>query len=150
MPDSTNITTSLGHMTDVLTVINNSFSPAAEGNLNSLLDNIYNNTKEGVIHDLGAVIRQYNRLSRDLAAINRINIDASLTRLNDGLGHDRNLRIENASANININLKVTLKTEDIERALYERVDTRPSNSPGLLRATSWSPGGGSDTTVGTG
>lgn len=151
VPDSTNITTSLGHMTDVLTVINDRFSPADHpGSLNSLLDNIYNNTKEGVIHDLGAVIRQYNRLSRDLAAINRINIDASLTRLNDGLGHDRNLRIENASANININLKVTLKTEDIERALYERVDSRPKNSPGLLRASSWSPGGGSDTTVGTG
>lgn len=131
IPTNENLSTSLVHMTGVLGTINSYFGPAEqEGSINNLLDKIHNNTKERVSHDLSAVVRRYNALSIDLARMNAVDVDASLTRLNTGLGHNRVVRIENAAANITINLDVKLRTEDIEKALYTRSNTGAAPGPG--------------------
>jgi phenylpyruvate tautomerase PptA (4-oxalocrotonate tautomerase family) len=136
---SPNLSTSLVNMTSVLKTIDNYFAPSNDlGSVAHLLENIHNNTKGRISHDLGAVVRRYNALSRDLARINEVNIDASLTRLNTGLGRNRVVQIENAAANITINLDVKLRTEDIERALYERSQTgKAPGRPGTITQDSW-------------
>jgi hypothetical protein len=136
---SPNLSTSLVNMTSVLKTIDDYFAPSNDlGSVAYLLENIHNNTKGRISHDLGAVVRRYNALSRDLARINEVNIDASLTRLNTGLGRNRVVQIENAAANITINLDVKLRTEDIERALYERSQTgKAPGRPGTITQDSW-------------
>lgn len=130
IPTNENLNTSLVHMTDVLGTIDSHFGPAEqEGSINNLLDKIHNNTKGRVSHDLSAVVRRYNALSTDLARMNAVDIDASLTRLNTGLGHNRVVRIENAAANITINLDVKLRTEDIEKALLTRSQSGAAPGP---------------------
>jgi len=131
VPPSPNLGTSLANMTSVLGTIDSYFGPAVqEGSINNLLDNIHRNTKGRVSHDLSVVVERYNSLSRDLARMNAIDIDASLTRLNDGLGRNRVVQIENAAANITINLDVKLRTEDIETALFTRSNKGAAPGPG--------------------
>jgi hypothetical protein len=130
VPSSPDLGTSLANMTSVLGTIDSYFGPAdQEGSINNLLDNIHRNTKGRVSHDLSVVVERYNSLSRDLARMNAIDIDASLTRLNDGLGRNRVVRIENAAANITINLDVKLRTEDIETALFARSQSGAAPGP---------------------
>lgn len=131
VPTSPDLGTSLANMTSVLGTIDSYFGPAdQDGSINNLLDNIHRNTKGRVSHDLSVVVERYNSLSRDLARMNAIDIDASLTRLNDGLGRNRVVQIENAAANITINLDVKLRTEDIETALFTRSNKGAAPGPG--------------------
>jgi hypothetical protein len=124
-------------MTSVLGTIDSYFGPAdQDGSINNLLDNIHRNTKGRVSHDLSVVVERYNSLSRDLARMNAIDIDASLTRLNEGLGHNRVLQVEHAAANINIQLNVAITAKDIENALYDRIDQRSKNFAGGFKADS--------------
>ena len=137
VPYNPDLGASLANMASALEVIDSFFQPSPQAHsIADLVENIYNNTSGRVSHDLSAVVQRYNALSRDLAAMNAINIDASLTRLNDGLGHNRVLNVEHAAANINIQLNVAITARDIESALYDRIDQRSKNSAGGFKADS--------------
>ena len=134
VPVSGNLGLSLANMTSVLNSLNNYFAPSDNPeSVIHLIDSITANTKGRVSHDLSTVVRRYNALSRDLANINAVTIDASLTRLNTGLGNNRVVQVEHAAANITINLDVKLRTEDIEHALMTRSDNKASPAGSIIR-----------------
>ncbi len=135
VPYNQDLGASLANMTSVLEIIDSYFAPGDDlQSITHLVENIYNNTRGRVSHDLSAVVRHYNALSRDLAAMEAIDIDTSLTRLNSGLGSNRIVQVEHAAANISIQLNVAITAQSIEDALYDRIDQRYKNRPGGFKA----------------
>jgi hypothetical protein len=117
------LSSSLLSMNTVLNQLDDSFGDGhgTSTKVSRITDGISNR----LIADVRSMVTQYNSFSRELATLNSINIDATLSRFGEGLSADRQVVLNQAAANVTVNLKITLTAEDITKALYARVDSGP-------------------------
>lgn len=85
------------------------------------------------------MIQAYQDFSRDLARAGNIpSIDLTLERMGDKLGAKKVARIEQAAANVNVEVNVTLEAGTFNKALYRFAKDKPTREE-ALRPESFNP-----------